>query len=279
MKKIFMSESYVQAALKALIYEVAVLPKPGLVDPADHTTHPDMTVFTFIDSAFSLENYFLQVSEAARNFCGKDLRDLFHQIRPLGIQAEKDMYRATNGANTHKGAIFSLGIVLAASVYTQSSETASILVCVQQMMRGIVADDLQNKKVFQTAGELQFQKYQLTGIRGQAEAGFPIVSHFALPFFYKSKGSLNDRLLDTLLFIARHNSDSNLIKRAGNIAVMKTVNGQIDDYFRLGGSQTKAGKEQLKQINGYFNHDDLSLGGSADMLILTIYFAIIEKNI
>ncbi len=274
-----MIKNYLQAALKALVYEVSVLPKPGLVDPLDNSTHPDMTVFTFIDSAFSLENYFLEVSETANRFHENDLRDLFYQIRPLGIQAEKDMYAATKGANTHKGAIFSLGIVLAASVYSKSLKAESILAVVKKMMKGIVVYDLQNKKTFRTAGEIQFEKYRLTGIRGQAEAGFPVVSHFAMPFFYKSKGSLNDRLLDTLLLIARHNPDSNLIKRAGNINVIERVNSQIDEYFDLGGSQSQAGGDQLKKINTYFNQFNLSLGGAADMLILTIYFALIEKNI
>ncbi|MFT8328470.1 MAG: triphosphoribosyl-dephospho-CoA synthase [Oenococcus oeni] len=274
-----MIENYLQAALKALIYEVSVFPKPGLVDPLDNSTHPDMTVFTFIDSSFSLEKYFLEVSKTAAQFRGKDLRDLFYQIRPLGIQAEKDMYAATKGVNTHKGAIFSLGIVLAASVYSKSLKTENVLTVVKKMMKGIVTRDLENKKNFQTAGEIQFEKYRLTGIRGQAEAGFPIVSCFALPFFNKRKGSLNDRLLDTLLLIARHNPDSNLIKRAGNPDVIEKVNSQIDEYFDLGGSQSQAGRKQLEKINNYFNRFNLSLGGAADMLILTIYFALIEKNI
>ncbi|MFT8325170.1 triphosphoribosyl-dephospho-CoA synthase [Oenococcus sicerae] len=274
-----MIDEYAQSAVKALLYEVSVQPKPGLVDPLGHLSHPDMTVFTFIDSSLSLTRYFQQVAHAGLAYSGQDLRNLFYQIRPLGIQAEQDMLAVTHGINTHKGAIFSLGIVVAASGYEQSLDSQKILCVVKQMMVGIVEHDLGQLNEIRTAGEMQFSKYGLTGSRGQAEQGFPIVSEFALPFLKQATGSLNDRLIDTLLMIARHTQDSNLIKRAGNLAIIEKVNRQIDLYFQLGASNSTAGQKQLQKINLFFDEKNLSLGGSADLLILTIYFALIEKII
>lgn len=101
----------VSTALAAMLYEVSVNPKPGLVDPVDAGPHPDMNVFMFIDSAVSLRRYFDECVAAGEQFTGglTALPDLFQTIRPAGIEAEKDMFGATHGVNTHKGAIFFTG--------------------------------------------------------------------------------------------------------------------------------------------------------------------------
>lgn len=206
-------------ALRALLYEVSVTPKPGLVDPTDPGPHPDMTVFTFIDSAVSLQPYFEQCRQAGHDFEGADLRQLFQQIRPAGVQAEATMFAATRGVNTHKGAIFSLGILVAASavVLRQAQPTiAAFFQTVKAMVRGLVHHDLGalNRQTAQTAGERQYLKYGQGGIRAEAEAGYPTVVNVGLPFLRERRGTINQRLLDTLLMIASHTSDSNLVKRA-----------------------------------------------------------------
>jgi Triphosphoribosyl-dephospho-CoA synthetase len=99
-------DALVGDALRALLYEVSVNPKPGLVDPVSSGPHPDMDVFTFIDSSMSLRRYFSRCVEQGTTFQGDDLRALFLAIRPAGVEAEKAMFEATKGVNTHKGAIF-----------------------------------------------------------------------------------------------------------------------------------------------------------------------------
>lgn len=271
-----------QLAVKALLYEVSVTPKPGLVDPASQGPHPDMDVFTFIDSAMSLMPYFEQCTRVGADFEAPNLTTLFRQIRPIGVQAEKTMLVATNGVNTHKGAIFSLGILVTASAYLIATrgklETATLFQTVRVMLTGLVARDLGSLKATanNTAGERQYLTYGQGGIRVEAEAGYPTVEQLALPALRQAQGTRNQRLLDTLILIAGHTADSNLIKRAGSTAILSWMQDQSQRYADFGGSRTATGWQFLEALNQIFLERNLSLGGSADLLILTIFVGLIE---
>lgn len=279
----------VQTAQRALLYEVSVNPKPGLVDPVSAGAHPDMNVFMFIDSATSLLTYFEQCAEAGTVAAQEETigPELFQKIRPFGVAAEEAMFTATGGINTHKGAIFSLGVIVAASAAQMSVDsnysTGSIIAITKQMLAGLVSKDFerlqQKDDASLTAGERQFLKYGKTGIRGEAEAGFPTVIDIALPALRASEGSLMQRLLDTLMHIAGNTDDSNLIKRAGTPTITEWMHTQATRYFELGGSKTAAGREYLNSLDDTFTKRHLSLGGSADLLILTIYFGLLEEII
>ncbi len=270
-------QQLVDDALKSLLYEVVVLPKPGLVDPVSSGPHPDMDVFTFIDSAISLRTYFENCAVTGTNFSGYDLTNLFQEIRLFGIKAEKTMFAATNNANTHKGAIFSLGIFVTGKAYCVS-HPGDIFEIIQRMLTGLTKNDfkgLEDKPESQlTAGEKEYLKYGSKGIRGEAEAGFPTVQNIGLPALKKFSGNKNDRLLNTLLIIAEHSFDSNLVKRAGSKTIIPWVQKQIGHYFELGARTTLEGRKFLDQLNQEFLARNLSLGGSADLLILTIFMGL-----
>lgn len=273
----------VDAALAALLYEVTVNPKPGLVDPISNGSHLDMDVFTFIDSSQSLRPYFSAAYDLAVNFKEKDLTQLFNELRKLGMIAEKDMYAATNGINTHKGAIFSLGIFLTAVAYLKKQQNYSIMALqqtIKKMLSELLEDDFKSINMKNneelTAGEQQFLKYKTRGIRGEAADGYPVVFNYGLSYLKASTGSLNQRLLDTFMYIAEHTSDSNLIKRAHSVAILTEMKNFTAHYFKLGGSKTKEGIEYLYKLDKLFIERNLSLGGSADLLILTIFVAKIE---
>lgn len=266
-----------QNAEKALLYEVVTNPKPGLVDPADNGPHPDMDVYLFINSSLSLTDYFEKAAEIGTNFTGTDLRKMFTQLRQAGIQAEKDMFQATQNINTHKGAIFSLGLFVCASAYCQQRQNLDEFEVISKMTQGLVKHDLGQKS--NTAGERQFLKYGKGGVRAEAEAGYPLVKNVALPFLAQSTGELNTRLLDTLMRIVSQIEDSNLIKRAGNIDVIKWAHEQAEKYLALGGYGTAAGKKFMLELNQTFKEKNYSLGGSADLLIITIFMALQRKII
>ncbi|MBU7568468.1 triphosphoribosyl-dephospho-CoA synthase CitG [Weissella hellenica] len=276
------NQQVVNAALQALLYEVSVTPKPGLVDPASVGAHDDMDVFTFIDSAITLRPYFEAVYQQAINFDKRDLSELFEQIRPLGITAEQEMFAATNNVNTHKGAIFSLGILVAATGVLERQkipyDTTKLMMVVEKMLTHLLKNDfadLSAKKEL-TAGEKQFLQYGKGGIREEAAAGYPTVIKVALPYLRRNNGTRNQRLLNTLMLIVKSSQDSNLIKRAGNVNVLPWVKEKVDFFFSLGGSQTEGGRLYLEQLDNLFIEKNLSLGGSADLLILTIYCALLE---
>lgn len=273
----------VQKALRAVLYEVTVNPKPGLVDPLSQGAHQDMDVYTFIDSAVSLQPYFEQAYQIGFEADTQDLPLIFQILREAGKDAEQTMFEATEGVNTHKGAIFSLGILLAATGYEHRyhrQSTLGILATVKGMLINLTSADFANLNAkeagLQTAGERQFLKFGKTGIRGEAEAGFPTVTEIGLPFLKNTVGTRNQRLLDTLLFIASGTQDSNLIKRAGTPEIVGWLKPQIDQYFMLGGSKTNAGMKFLEELDQTFIDRNLSLGGSADLLILTIFLALLE---
>lgn len=268
--------SLTQNALRALLYEVVTLPKPGLVDPVDHSTHPDMGVYAFIDSSASLIPYFENCIAAAQN-ADDDLLNLFEKIRVLGIEAEKKMFTATGEVNTHKGAIFSLGIILTAFAYAQKNHpnyTLNDIQAIIQQMTCNILDDFHHHQ--DTAGEKQFAKYHLTGARGEAYRGFPTVFKIGVPYLTQTDGTTQEKLINTLLFLAANVEDSNLLKRSNDPQIFEWVKAQIKIFFERGGYQTDAGKEFLNQLNREFTKRNLSLGGTADMLIATIFVCLVQ---
>jgi triphosphoribosyl-dephospho-CoA synthase len=97
-----------RTAVGCLYAELVLYPKPGLVSLVDNGSHADMNAATFLRSLFALRHYFRQICAAGRDDAP------FARLRALGIAAERRMLAATGGVNTHRGAIFSLGLVCAA---------------------------------------------------------------------------------------------------------------------------------------------------------------------
>lgn len=271
-----MINSITQNALRALLYEVLTEPKPGLVDPVSQGPHPDMNIYTFIDSSLSLEQYFSEAVKIGQNFQADDLTQMFYLLRQKGIIAEEKMFTATHGVNTHKGAIFALGIFVCAESFSLSKHS-DLFSTIKKMCARLVQHDLIQNNHSQTAGEKEFDKYQIGGARAQAEQGYPVVREIALPFLKKSTGNLQTRLLDTLMKIATVTIDSNLIKRAGNYNVIKWLHQKAEEYLKLGGYATSAGKNYLQKLNEECLVNNYSLGGCADLLIVTIFVAL-EKG-
>lgn len=274
---IIMTNSITQNALRALLYEVATQPKPGLVDPVSSGPHPDMDIYTFIDSSLSLESYLKAAEMLGQTFRQDNLTDMFFELRQKGLAAEQEMYAATDNINTHKGAIFALGIFVCAESYAQTQQ-AELFTTIRQMCTGLVEHDLNKNNNLQTAGTKTYQKYGYGGARQEAQNGYPIVEQVALPFLKKRTGCIQTRILDTLMKIASVAIDSNLIKRAGgDISAVTWVQEQAKKYLALGGYQTVQGKEFLLAFNQEMTDKNYSLGGCADLLIVTIFVAL-ERN-
>ncbi len=104
-----------QAASKALLYEVTLTPKPGLVDCANDGSHSDMTLATFIDSTAVLTAHFYRYIKIGFDNFRQDPQIIFNLLREEGIEAERSMFDATNGINTHKGVNFSFALILGAT--------------------------------------------------------------------------------------------------------------------------------------------------------------------
>lgn len=159
-------------AMRALLYEVTTTPKPGLVDRRNSGSHTDMDSFTFMSSAASLYPYFEACTRAGRKTADGPAPETFAALRPLGCEAEGEMLAATHGVNTHKGAIFSIGIVCAALGRLDRAvwaDPARVLAEVSTMTAGLTAKDFAGVTAENavTAGQKLYVQYGITGVRGR----------------------------------------------------------------------------------------------------------------
>lgn len=261
-------------AVRALLYEVCVTPKPGLVDRANNGSHKDMDIFTFIDSIAALLPYFHQAVSIGQETAAVLPQETFRRLRRAGLAAERAMFLATRGANTHKGAIFSLGIVCAAagrlwkpeepwgSPETVLAECAAISKeAIEQDLAAIPHQDTK------TNGQQIFLAHGLRGVRGEFANGLPSVSKVGLPAFcaaLESGATLEEAGTAALIRLIAQVNDTNLIARGGLVgqqwaARAAAFEGPIPD------------RETLEKLDRDFIHRNLSPGGCADLLAI-IYF-------
>ena len=274
-----------QTAVKALLYEVAVTPKPGLVDLNNNGAHQDMDVFTFIDSATALIPHFMKFFDAGAAGAGtKDLPlcNIFENMRYLGMLAEDDMLAATGGINTHKGAIFSLGLICAAIGYQHAAEgkfsSERVFEICAEMTAPILTMELDNikKERIKTFGEKLYANYVIRGIRGEAASGFQTVRKIGLPVLkaeIKKGKSINDAAVTTLLHFIASTVDTNMIKRGG-LTKQNAIRNRVIQLLKSEEIPSVA-----LELDEDFIRENLSPGGSADMLTVTLMLHFMDTAI
>ncbi|SQA97658.1 triphosphoribosyl-dephospho-CoA synthase [Cedecea neteri] len=158
---------------QALLDEVWLTPKPGLVDGANSGSHRDMDLPMFLDSIAAIGPWFSTFLALGREHAGRGACEMLRLIRPAGIACEQAMYQATHGVNTHKGGVFSLGLLSTAAGRLQEQGkalTASALCStVSEICSGIVERELVAARKASSVGERLYQQFGLTGARGEAE--------------------------------------------------------------------------------------------------------------
>lgn len=282
-------------AQQAVLYEAVLYPKPGLVDPMDNGAHRDMNIFTFMDSSGSLYEGFYQYAKAGIMWAGTP-KQLFEHIRVVGIELEKQMLIETKGINTHKGIIFSMGIFLASTgvlmqdyinltdefpILTEQ-ETDKIFQIIKEMTYNLAANDFRDlhKKKKLTNGEKLFLEHGFTGIRGEAEKGYPRIYKAALPLLrtQNKDNSLSVRLLEILFILMSSMEDSNVVHRGGMEALW-FVKKQAAEFMDNGGIKQINAIQKIEEMNRLFVSKNISPGGSADLLIITVFLGKLEKLI
>lgn len=274
------------AAQKAILYEAIAAPKPGLVDRFGQGSHNDMDIFTFMSSASSIYKGMYDCVHAG--LMGReDGPVLLDKIRPLGVACEYDMMMATNGVNTHKGIIFSLGIVCAATgvLYRQghmeSIKAEDICSSVASMCSGIVEKELGrvSSKKSLTHGEILFKEYGITGIRGEVQGGLRTVLEKGIPVLrsheLRERLNINDLMLHTLMNIMTCCNDTNVVIRGG-LEGLQLVQNAAKEFMASGGMLSESGRDRLHEMDRLFIEKNLSPGGSADLLSLSLFLAAME---
>lgn len=205
-----------RAAVEALEREARTTPKPGLVDERNCGSHPDMSLAMLLSSARALEGFFFRCAQLGFD-CGEE--ELFPALQAAGVQAEQDMLSVTGGVNTHKGAIFSLGILCAASARCAAEfQMDADAVCRRagEMARPAVERYLASITTAHTFGEELYLRQGIRGIRGEAADGFPALRGL-WPVFQKEAEqlSLNEAGVRAIIRLLSHIQDTTLAKRGG----------------------------------------------------------------
>ena len=260
-------------AVRALLYEVATTPKPGLVDRRNSGSHRDMDFFTFLDSAAALAPYFEACARAGQATADRSAPETLAALRPLGCRAEGEMLAATGGVNTHKGAIFSVGITCGALGRLEPtlwSHPDRVLEEVAAMTKGLTQQELAGvtARNAATTGQKLYALYGITGVRGQVEAGLPAVLAHGLPVLEKglALGCSMDRAGSAaLLEILAHSTDTNIIARSDRQRQQRLV-GELRELLAR---TPYPDPEALCRLDDDFIAENLSPGGSADLLALT----------
>lgn len=250
-------------AERALRKELALAPKPGLVDPFDNGSHSDMDFALMSKSIDSLRDYFTAIAVVAfeSDSIGYDA------LSQLGIEAERRMMEATGGVNTHRGAIFSMGLALAASARILSGKSGNSL---RDEIASLVL--LFPTPAENTHGQTVKRRFGKSGAFENARTGYADLFSSWLPFYTHTSKTDTDSLR-LLMKIIGELDDSNAIYRAG---VEKA-----EEARRKASRLSKDGcdPDSLKILNEEFKRDNISHGGAADMLALTFFIDSVYNSI
>lgn len=266
-----------QLALKAMIAEVSTMPSFGLVSPITKGSHRDMDYYTFLDSSFVISPFIKDMVNIAYSY--EKPKNIFEAIRAIGIRCEEEMFKATNGVNTHKGMIFLIGIVASAigkALYEKLpfQEVENIL---KDMCENILDDFINlGEKEKLTHGEKLYLKYGFTGIRGEVKKGLSNIFQEILPYYEELELKGNNLYSQILLKLISSVEDSTIVHRQ-NIEKLYEVQRHAYEILKLGGFKTKEGTMAAHNFEKQCINENISPGGSADLLALVIFLTYSKK--
>ncbi|PQF24966.1 triphosphoribosyl-dephospho-CoA synthase CitG [Enterococcus mundtii] len=276
-----------ETATYALLYEVALSPKPGLVDPISNGAHNDMDFQTFQISIETLTPFFQKYIEAGFTHKG-NTKSLFEKLRNLGYQAEQAMLVATNDINTHKGANFSFAVILGAIGWhmqqrfiqrlpLNAKQTEQILDFTGELTHDLIKEDFHDlaRKTQRTHGEELFLTHGISGIRGEAAQCYPSLTSILLPYLRSANYHAPDEVfLRALVLLMSEIEDGNLLHRGG-IQEWQKVKQETKKIHQANLS-VKHLLDELTIYDQRLTNRNLSPGGAADLLSLGIFFAQLE---
>ncbi|WP_077048438.1 triphosphoribosyl-dephospho-CoA synthase [Pseudomonas sp. KK4] len=275
-KPISLAERLADLAVDALIDEADLSPKPALVDRRGNGAHTDLHLGLMHASALALWPAFKEMAEAAAEIgeIGLPLREAVGQI---GREGERAMLATTNGVNTHRGAIWALGLLVAVvALEPEANSAASIAL---RAARLALLDDRHAPRPLSHGAQVA-QRYGARGAREEAQLGFPSVIERALPQLHFSRaaghGEQNARL-DALLAIMTRLADTCVLYRAGEEG-LHTMQLGAQAVLDAGGSASLTGRRRLHELDQQLIALNASPGGAADLLAACLFIDRIESG-
>ena len=251
-------------AINALKQELDLTPKPGLVDTHDNGSHSDMDYAIMLKSINALRSYFAQLAVISYSDCLPEAS----QLQNMGIDAEKKMLAATDGINTHRGALFSMGLAVVAACHILATGCSSNFL--DQWSKIVASSASQMPGSDNAHGNSVKAQHNVAGALDIARTGYSEMVNKWLKYYCDN---CNDEHIKhkTLLLIMCSLDDTNVIHRAGfeMAQQVKQEAAHLLENFSI---------EGLEQMNQSFIARNISPGGAADMLSLTLFLSTLTKQ-
>lgn len=261
-----------QAAVTALYDELEAYPKPGLVSPVDSGAHADMDFALMCRSADSLLDPFVRLAAAGR--AGRSFDDA---LMPLGMSAERRMLAVTGGVNTHRGAIFSLGMMVAAVARSAATVDALSPELVREVLMrewgAALAAHATRGAVARSHGADVRRRTGRDGARREAALGFPGIFDAGIPSY---RGALDAGLdaaaacIQTLFALMAAVEDTTVLYRGG-LEGGTFVRQSAAAFLGRGGCARDDWRVEAERLHRDFVARNLSPGGCADLLAATLF--------
>ena len=263
-----------ELARQALVAEVELTPKPGLVDRRGAGAHSDLSLDLMRQSAAAIAPYFEAMGDSAQSMPFD--RGLRTEVAAIGRAAESAMLQATNGSNAHKGAIWILGLLVTAA--SRGIDLNPAAIAQDAAFLACLPDRAQPQLV--SHGDMVRARYGTTGARGEAFAGFPHVLHVGLPTLRaernRARTETNSRLWALLNIMARL-EDTCVLYRGGAEGLAIVQKG-ASDALLAGGPGSVAGELAMLRLDQELLIRNISPGGAADLLAATLFLDALEQG-
>ncbi|UZK66304.1 triphosphoribosyl-dephospho-CoA synthase MdcB [Sphingomonas sp. M1-B02] len=264
-------QAIARQAVAALHLEVRTYPKPGLVSHIDNGAHDDMDHLLLHRSATALEPYFARLAVAGANAARMS------QLRMIGIEGEAAMLAVTGGVNTHRGAIFGMGLLCAAAGFRQSYRTTRL----GEIVGALWATDIVRGPVpLHSHGSEVARKHGAGGARLEAAAGFPSVYEKAIPALDEGRalapGDAEAARVHAIMRLIASVEDTNLLYRGGPDG-LAFAQREAQRFLDIGSVGNCAWRRFAIGIHRDFVARRLSPGGCADLLAMALFVQGVER--
>lgn len=292
-------------ATQALLDEVEAGPKPGLVDRFGPGIHSDMDITTFRRSATVLRPWFYRMAATGQRVaagqqsaagkcsgrhappsaspgCEPSARLDPGALVRLGVAAEAAMMAATGGINTHRGAIWTLGLLSVAAGVARGDSIAASSVSAERLCAeaGHIARGIRSlashAELEDSNGQRARQRYGARGARDEAAAGFPSILA-ALPAARALATADNDTRVVTVLLTILAEVDDTCVMHRGGPAAMKSLREGARAILAEGGPGSPAGRPLYRDLCRYCLDAGVSPGGAADLTAATLFLVSLEN--
>ena len=267
-------------AVAALTAELETWPKPGLVSHVDTGSHADMTADTFRASAAAIEPFFAELVLAGAAGASMD------RLRAIGVAAEHAMLAATGGVNTHRGAIFGLGLLCAAAGAPRDDAGREVPGARPGILCGTVTmhwgrSILRGPIPLRSHGADALRRYGAGGARMQAAAGFPHALEIGLPALRlgraQAPGDPEAARVQAFFALLATVEDTNLLHRGGP-GGLRFAQDAATGFLASGGVARARWRDAAERIHHGFVERHLSPGGCADLLAVTLFLDAMENH-